>query len=73
MILTAWSEGVASNWAGFFRLEQAKTMLGIPEQLDLFAIVAFGYAATPPSRGMKKRRALSEVAHYGRFGNPFAG
>jgi len=72
MILTAWSEGVASNWAGFFHLEQAKSLLGIPEQLDLFAIVAFGYGATPPSRGMKKRKALSAVVHYGRFGNPFA-
>jgi nitroreductase len=72
MILTAWSEGVASNWAGFFRLDEAKILLGIPDQMDLLAIVAFGYAPTSSAQGRKKRRALSEVAHYGRFGNPLA-
>ncbi len=43
MILTAWSEGIASNWVGFFGLEKAKGMLAIPAHLDLLAIIAFGY------------------------------
>ena len=72
MILTAWSEGIASNWVGFFGLDAAKGLLGVPEQLDLFAIIAFGYPATPSHQGKKKRRALPEVAHYGRFGNAFS-
>ena len=71
MILAAWSDGIASNWVGFFGLEEAKALLGIPEHMNLFAIIAFGYAAVLAMQGKKNRRALSEVAHYGRFGNPF--
>ena len=71
MILTAWSEGVASNWVAFFGLEHAKGMLAIPAHLDLLAIIAFGYPESPTARGMKKRRPLPDVAHDGRFGVPF--
>ena len=71
MILTAWSEGVASNWVGFFGLEKAKGLLAIPADLDLLAIIAFGYSGSPAGRGMKKRRPLPEVAPDGRFGVTF--
>ena len=42
MILTAWSHGVASNWVGFHGLDAVKPLLGIPENLDVLAIVPFG-------------------------------
>jgi len=71
MILTAWSEGVASNWVGFFGLEAAGGRLGLPAHIDLLAIIAFGYPASPSARGQKKRKSLAEVAHDGRFGVPF--
>ena len=71
MILTAWSEGVASNWVGFFGLEAAAGRLGLPAHIDLLAIIAFGYPASPSARGQKKRKSLAEVAHDGRFGVPF--
>jgi nitroreductase len=72
MILTAWSEGVGSNWAGFLGLTEVKSLLGIPEDLDLLAILPFGYPARAHGRGKKQRKALSEVAHRERFGQPFA-
>ncbi len=72
MILAAWSDGIASNWVGFFGLEDAKTLLGIPDQLDLLAIVAFGYSSKSTAKGKKKRKALSEIAHYGKFGIPLS-
>jgi nitroreductase len=72
MILTAWSEGVGSNWAGFLGLTEVKSLLGIPEDLDLLAILPFGYPAQAHGRGKKQRKALSEVAHRERFGQPFA-
>ncbi len=71
MILTAWSEGIGSNWVGFLGLTEVKRLLAIPDDLDLLAIVPFGYPAQVLGRGKKLRKSLSEVAHRGRFGQPF--
>src|SRR5436190_14651506 len=35
MILTAWSEGIGSNWVGFMGLDGVKPLLGIPNDLDV--------------------------------------
>jgi nitroreductase len=72
MMLTAWSEGVGSNWVGFLGLSEAKTLLGIPDQLELLAIVPFGYPAQPGGHGNKQRKPIGAVAHRGAFGKPFA-
>jgi nitroreductase len=72
MILTAWSEGVGSNWVGFLELDNVKPLLGIPEHLDVLAVVPFGYPAKEVGgEGKKKRKSLSEVAHRERFGEPY--
>jgi nitroreductase len=71
MVLTAWSEGVGSNWVGFMGLDDVKPLLSIPDELDALAIIPFGYPAQPIGKGEKNRKALSEVAHHGRFGQPF--
>jgi nitroreductase len=71
MILTAWSEGVGSNWVGFMGMAGVKPVLGIPDNLDLLAIVPFGYPAQAIGKGKKKRKPLSQVAHRERFGQPF--
>jgi nitroreductase len=72
MVLTAWSEGVGSNWVGFQGLTEVKTLLGIPAEVDALAIVPFGYPAKTLGKGKKKRKPLAEVAHRERFGQPFA-
>ena len=71
MILTAWSEGVGSNWVGFRGLDEVKSLLSIPDELEVLAIVPFGYPAQPIGKGEKKRKSVSEVAHLERFGQPF--
>jgi len=71
MILTAWSEGVASNWVGFGNLAAVKPLLGIPEKVDVLAIVPFGYSVKAIGKGRKKRKPLSQVAHRERFGQPY--
>ncbi len=73
MMLTAWSEGVGSNWVGFGNLEAPARLLGIPEQYNLMAILSFGYPVDRIGRGKKRRKALAEVAHAERFGTPFSG
>jgi nitroreductase len=71
MILTAWSEGVGSNWVGFRGLDEVKSLLSIPDDLEVLAIIPFGYPARPIGKGKKKRKSISEVAHLKRFGQPF--
>lgn len=71
MMLTAWSEGVGSNWAGFMGPDEIKPLLGIPEDLDVLAILPFGYPIKALGKGKKKRKPASEVVHLERFGKPF--
>jgi nitroreductase len=71
MMLTAWSEGVGSNWVGFMGLTEVKPLLGIPNDLDILAIIPFGYPARPVGKGQKNRNPLSEMAHRERFGQRF--
>jgi nitroreductase len=73
MILTAWSEGVGSNWVGFKGgLNDVKPLLRIPETLDVLAIIPFGYPSRAIGKGKKQRKPLSEIAHHGRYGQPFS-
>jgi nitroreductase len=71
MMLTAWSESVGSNWVGFMALTEVKSLLGIPDELDVLAIIPFGYPSKAVGKGQKNRKPLSEVAHLERFGQPF--
>jgi len=71
MMLTAWSERVGSNWVGFMGLTEIKPLLAIPDDLDVLAIIPFGYPAKPVGQGVKSRKPLSDVAHLERFDEPF--
>jgi nitroreductase len=51
MILAGWSRGVASNWVGFHGLDAVKPVLGIPNEIDVLAIVPFGYPAATVGKG----------------------
>lgn len=72
MVLTGWAEGVGSNWVGFFGLEDVNALLGIPEELDVLAIVPFGYPLQSIGKGHKQRKPFSKVVSRERFGQPFA-
>ncbi len=67
MLLTAWGDGVASNWTGFGGLEGVRKEFGIPDTFDVLAVLPLGY----PRRkivGKKKRKPFSEVVSAERFG-----
>lgn len=72
MVLTAWAQGVGSNWVGFHNLEQVRPLLGIPDEIEVLAIVPFGYPVQTLGQGNKKRKPLGEVAHRETWGTPFA-
>jgi len=72
MLLAAWSEGVGSNWVGFAGgLDQVKPILGIPDNLDVLAILPLGYPEKAIGQGKKNRKPLSAVASSERFGVPY--
>lgn len=73
MILTAWADGVGSNWVGFIGgIDQVKPILGIPDQLGVLAVVPFGYPDQPVGKGKKNRKPLGEVFSKGRYGQPYS-
>jgi len=71
MMLTAWADDVGSNWVGFHGLDAVKPLLGIPDTLDVLAIVPLGYPASAAGRGKKQRKPIGEVAHRGQYGAPY--
>ncbi len=71
MILTAWSQGIGSNWVGFNNLPNINEPLGIPENISVLAIIPFGYPAKTVGKGQKKRKPLGEIAHRDRWGEAF--
>ena len=73
MMLTAWAEGVGSNWVGFAnRFDAVRPRLGIPDELDILALVPFGYPGAALGKGKKRRKALGAVAQGERLGQPLA-
>jgi nitroreductase len=71
MILTAWAEGVGSNWAGFGGLPGVRQAVGLPDRYEVLAVIPFGYPARPV-KGVKKRKPLEQVASAERFGRPLS-
>ena len=71
MLLTAWAEGVGSNWTGFGSLEGVRSKVRLPDGYEVLAVLPFGYP-TRQVKGQKKRKPLSEVASAERFGTPLA-
>ncbi len=70
MVLTAWEEGVGSNWTGFTGMEEVRTILEIPREYDVIAVVPFGYPTRDLGRGRKRRKPLGQVASRDSFGRP---
>jgi nitroreductase len=71
MLLTAWVDGVGSNWVGFGGLDKVRSLLDIPARLEILAILPFGYPRRAIGRGQKDRKPLRDVAHLEQFGRPF--
>ena len=71
MILTAWAEGVGSNWTGFAgRLDSVRQAFGLPDSYDVLAVVPFGYPKRKLGLGKKKRKPIGEVVSDEKFGTP---
>jgi nitroreductase len=71
MMLAAWEAGVGSNWVGNVNTPQLKELLAVPADRMILTIVPFGYPKAKLGAGKKQRKALAEIAHAERFGQPY--
>jgi nitroreductase len=68
MILTAWADGVGSNWTGFGGLEGVRETVGLPDSYEVLAVLPFGYPKRELGKGKKKRKPIAEVVSAEHFG-----
>ena len=76
MELVAWDQGLGTCFVGLRDAEQnqrVKDILGIPDSLALITLLPFGYRPddVTGARGVRSRKALSEIAHSERFGQSY--
>ena len=72
MVLTAWAEGVGSNWTGWVGMPEVAALMKVPDSKDVLAVVPFGYPTHVQTGSKKNRKILSEVAHRDQFGHRYS-
>jgi nitroreductase len=72
MVLTAWADGIGSNWTGFGGMETVRKKVGLPDTYDVLAVIPFGYPKRSLGKGKKKRKPFDDVVSSERFGAPLA-
>jgi nitroreductase len=66
MVVAAWAQGIGSCWVDIEHpAEEIKAILGIPNKLEVIALIAFGYPAKTPKPVWKK--PLDQIIHYNKF------
>ena len=73
MMLTAWEEGIGSNWVGNVNTEEIRNLLNVPQDRMVLNVIPFGYPSEDIGEGIKDRKPLNEVAHAEEYGQPFSG
>jgi nitroreductase len=71
MMLVAWGAGVGTVWVGNMDIPEVKDLLGVPDDKQVVTVIPFGYPTKKLGAGKKKRKALAEVAHRERYGQPY--
>ncbi len=72
MVLTAWADGVGSNWTGFTGMEDVREMVGLPDTFDVVGVIPFGYPKRKLGAGKKKRKPFDQVVSAERYGTPLS-
>jgi len=69
ILLVAVSQGLSACWTSgaMFMEDRVKEVLGIPEHVELSAIIALGYSNHAPSKRPKKQ--LSEIVYTNKYSN----
>ena len=67
MIGAATAEGLGTCWIASLDPARVKSILGVPDQIDLVGLVAIGYPKDGLKKEKKERKPLGEVIHYGKW------
>lgn len=73
MMLTAWEEGIGSNWVGNVNTAEIRELLNVPQDRMVLNVLPFGYPTANIGEGIKDRRPLGDVAHAEAYGRSFSG
>ncbi len=65
MIGAATAEGLGTCWVAAIEPEKVKEILGIPDGIDVVAIIVIGYPVEELKVEEKNRKPLSEIIHWG--------
>lgn len=71
MILSAWDEGVGSNWTGFGGLDSVREDVGLEDGYTVLAVIPFGYPVKAVGLGKKRRNPLGDVVSAEHVGTAF--
>ncbi len=74
MELAAWSEGLGTCFVGVRAADQnreIKTLLGIPDGMDLITVLPFGYVPDGFQGKGTPRKPLADIVHAETFGQPY--
>ena len=72
--LLAWDRGLGTCFVGLRVEEQnqaVKELLSIPADMELVTVLPFGYRPDNIRGVTRDRKPLSEIAHLGKFGQPY--
>ena len=65
MVIAAWAQGVGSCWIGDFRDSHVKSVLQIPDQWRVVALLTLGYPVNPPQS--KTKKPFNNIINYNVF------
>ena len=68
MTLKAVEEGLGTCWVGAFYEDQAKAVLGVPEEVRVVELLALGYPKYGEPGRPKSRLAMDEIVHWDKWG-----
>ncbi len=74
MEIVGWGEGLGTCFVGVRDAEQqvaVKSLLGIPDDVELVSLLPFGYRQEGFKRRGVRRKEMSTIAHRERFGTPW--
>ena len=65
MVIAAWGLGIGSCWIGDFKEAEVKSLLNIPEDRKVIALVTFGYPAEKIES--REKKPIDEIVSYNKF------